>query len=944
MLRLFSIIAIILLPFVTEAQQLAFPGAVGFGRFATGGRGGTVVHVTNLNDSGAGSFREAISQPNRVVVFDVAGIIRIGSRLVFSKNLTIAGQTAPGEGVVIYGDGVSFSGADEMICRYMRFRMGIHGTDGKDAAGIANGKNMIFDHVSVSWGRDETFSISWDSKGTEPTNITIQNSIIAQGLQTHSAGGLVQTSGGVTLYRNLYIDNHTRNPKVKGLNQFVNNVVYNWGGGGCYILGDSEGTSWATIVNNYFIKGPNSSASAYSRANENFQLFAAGNLVDADRDGILNGIASLESDYGPVFWVASPRYWNEVPLSDPDRIPQIHPEIPGLPGAAESYEWIVKNAGCILPVRDQVDQFLVEELTSLGKTGRIISSEMELPTAGPGMIFRGNKSLDSDNDGMPDGWEDQNGTDKKVNDAGITGNDGYSNIERYINSIGQPSAYLKYPVNVGAISVTTGSVTLKWTNPEKKATGIVIRYGKNGEFRDSLYVVATHDTARITGLESNTVYSFKMKAVNDSVQSFWSDVYSVNTNAEIIPPLPCENPSPVDKAVLQSNRDIVLSWENKTGIMAGTLYYELFLGKKPDNMTPVASQTSVPNRYFEELEENTTYYWRVRTTNLLGTQEGIIWSFTTGKKTTREMILYLPFDETSGLTASDITRDISATARNFTPFWTTGMKGNCLYTSGNPDNSHLKIAHYPDLYSDKESFTISLWFKSPGGNPDSYLFHKGMHDTTNGGLGKWIGIQYKGTTLTFAIDDNVVKTALNISGAGKWFDNQWHHIACVRDIENDRLLVYIDGVKQGEITDNTGGIGESGDLILGNRNGYFDNPYPGSLDELIIYHAALTASEIAAIHSGLNTQTESTRERESAFSVWPNPCRDKLTIENHFPDVRSVTFQLYNITGSLLFSCAPFPLNGRREISGLGFLPPGVYCCTIRSGSHSFVQKVVKIP
>lgn len=115
---------------------------------------------------------------------------------------------------------------------------------------------MIFDHVSVTWGRDETFSISWDSKGTEPSNITIQNSIIGQGLQIHSCGGLMQTDGGVTLFRNLYIDNKTRNPKVKGLNQFVNNVIYNWGGGGGYIMGGSAGDSWASIEDNYFIKGP----------------------------------------------------------------------------------------------------------------------------------------------------------------------------------------------------------------------------------------------------------------------------------------------------------------------------------------------------------------------------------------------------------------------------------------------------------------------------------------------------------------------------------------------------------------------------------------------------------------------------------------------------------------------------------------------------------------
>jgi hypothetical protein len=120
--------------------------------------------------------------------------------------------------------------------------MGKGGSSGKDAMGIAEGTRMIFDHVSVSWGRDETFSINGDA-----SNITIQNSIIAQGLETHSCGGLIQTDGGVSLFRNLYIDNKTRNPKVKGVNEFTNNVVYNWGGGGGYIAGDSDGQSCMSL-------------------------------------------------------------------------------------------------------------------------------------------------------------------------------------------------------------------------------------------------------------------------------------------------------------------------------------------------------------------------------------------------------------------------------------------------------------------------------------------------------------------------------------------------------------------------------------------------------------------------------------------------------------------------------------------------------------------------
>lgn len=185
-------------PFPDYGEVLAFPGAEGYGRNAVGGRHGEVYHVNTLADSGKGSLRDAVSKPGRIIVFDVAGIIRLQSPLAFSKNLTIAAQTAPGDGIVVYGNQVSFSGADNLICRYLRIRMGVNGKDGKDAAGVAYGSNMIFDHMSVTWGRDECFSINGDPKkpGDQPRNITIQNSFIGQGLQPHSCGGLIYPDYG----------------------------------------------------------------------------------------------------------------------------------------------------------------------------------------------------------------------------------------------------------------------------------------------------------------------------------------------------------------------------------------------------------------------------------------------------------------------------------------------------------------------------------------------------------------------------------------------------------------------------------------------------------------------------------------------------------------------------------------------------------------------------
>ncbi|RMZ73471.1 pectate lyase c [Pyrenophora seminiperda CCB06] len=394
-----------LLPLLaTSASALAFPGAEGFGSNAVGGRNGTVYVVTNLNDSGPGSLRDAVSQPNRIVVFSTGGLITIKERMVVSKRVSILGQTAPGDGITVYGNGWSFSNANDAIVRYLRIRMGKTGTSGKDAITISEGSNMILDHVSVSWGRDETFSIS----GPDVGNITIQNSIIAQGLQTHSCGGLLQTElgSGISVLRNLYIDNKTRNPKVKGTNDFTNNVVYNWGGGGAYIAGDSEAPSEANIVGNYFVAGPSSgSVAPFTRGNALFKGFVQGNFFDSDLNGKLDGkeIAVQSKDYGGM-------------NIQPERFK--YPAPGKVMAAGDALAFVAKSAGASR-VRDGVDERLVAELSSFGKMGELVSDE----GAGPGVISKGTQWVDGNGNGIPDDVEAQ-----------------FTDVEAWANSL-VPSTY-----------------------------------------------------------------------------------------------------------------------------------------------------------------------------------------------------------------------------------------------------------------------------------------------------------------------------------------------------------------------------------------------------------------------------------------------------------------------------------------------------------------------
>lgn len=398
---------------------MAFPGAQGFGRKAVGGRGGSVYHVTNLNDSGEGSLRDAISQPNRIVVFDVGGVIRPASRLVFKNNQTIAGQTAPGGGITIYGDGTSFSAASNTIVRYVRFRMGKVGESGKDTVTMANGHDVIWDHCSMSWGRDGTFDLNQES-GSELYNITLQDSIVSQGLETHSTGGLVNTTG-TSIIRSLYIDNHSRNPKARGTLQFVNNVVYGWVVSG-YILGDTSGRSDGYMVGNYLITSPVTSGGTLDSPTSAYNMYAVGNFYDSDKDGTLNGRLLGKGDFGAVTW-------HEAPSAEFPKVPEL--------SAADAVKFVRAHAGAS-KFRDAVDDYVMAELDSYGKQGKTISDEASLGLPNVvGNLPAGTAPADTDRDGMSDTWETANGLDPSdAKDGNADRNkDGWTNVEEYINSL-----------------------------------------------------------------------------------------------------------------------------------------------------------------------------------------------------------------------------------------------------------------------------------------------------------------------------------------------------------------------------------------------------------------------------------------------------------------------------------------------------------------------------
>jgi autotransporter-associated beta strand protein len=436
-----ALVASLALASPTAAQTLAFPEAEGFGRFATGARASlasaNIYHVTNLNDSGAGSLRDALSASNRFVVFDVGGIINLTSVVTVASNITIAGQTAPG-GIQVWDNRVAFHGANNLVSRYWGVRLGRSQGRDADAASLVRGQNMMFDHMSITWGVDGTFDINPDS-GQTIDNLTIQNSIIGQGLDTvgHSTGGLltIGTGNRSSVIKSLFIDNATRNPKARGENEFINNVVYGWEQGG-YLMGDTGAVSNANAEGNYFIYGVgnridhtgaaiNINPSApFSSGSSSFSIYGNDNWVDGNRDGVLNGT--------PI---------NSYPGSTV--LASRHASFPTTTTmtAQDAVQFVRDNVGLSI-TRDAVDSRLVQEVASYGTLGSVILRETDVfpnyPNNASYLRPRA-RMVDSDNDGMPDNWETSRGLNPNNNSTSewraVTPS-GYTRLEGYLNELG----------------------------------------------------------------------------------------------------------------------------------------------------------------------------------------------------------------------------------------------------------------------------------------------------------------------------------------------------------------------------------------------------------------------------------------------------------------------------------------------------------------------------
>lgn len=438
-------------------KLLAFPGAEGFGKYTTGGRGGKTIIVTNLDDDGEGSFRKAVTaKGKRLIVFAVSGTIHLVTKLSIKGDITIAGQTAPGDGICLADQSVSLGG-DNIVVRYLRFRMGdkyqkggmVDGNGGDDAFGGTRRKNIIIDHCSLSWSTDEVFSVYAGDSTTLQWNLISEPLNYSYHFETgdkdyeHHGYGAIWGGRHLSVHHNLFAHCNSRNPRFDGIRNaetenvdFCNNVIYNWGQNTAYA---GEGGNY-NIVNNYYRYGPSTKNTVRARILNPYskppsipfgKFYVDGNYVDGSPEVTASNWDGVEMEKGTTSDKANAK--SGKPIFSLSLSPQ---------PATEAYLLVLKEAGASYK-RDTLDERIINDVKN--RTGKFIDvqggfphgTEYELTVnAWPAL-----KSLpapaDTDKDGMPDEWEKRNGLNPDdSSDAVQYGLDKkYTNIEVYINGI-----------------------------------------------------------------------------------------------------------------------------------------------------------------------------------------------------------------------------------------------------------------------------------------------------------------------------------------------------------------------------------------------------------------------------------------------------------------------------------------------------------------------------
>lgn len=926
------LITIILLFFSSAwSQQLAFPTAEGYGKYTVGGRGGKVYEVTNLNDSGAGSLRAAVEASGpRTVVFRVSGTIYLYSNLTIrNPYITIAGQTAPGDGICIANHPLEI-GANQVIIRYIRTRLGDLSGIVDDAMGSRFTKHIIIDHVSASWSVDETMSIY------HCDSMTVQWCIIAESLfnanhpndadptQTapHGFGG-IWGSDYSTYHHNLIADNSSRNPRFasgSGYTDYRNNVIYNWGYNSCYggekqQVGDTNPEHSFTDINmvaNYYKPGPATEPGqvTYRIANPGYRdvktdygkWYIADNTMEGNAQVTANnwdGGVQPAGGLADTSLIKLAEPWQSMPIKQQS--------------AAEAYNTVLDLAGCSFPKRDAVDSTIIHDartgtatyegtynqyhtVPDPSKKCGIIDSQNDV--GGFPTLNSTTPPTDSDHDGMPDSWETAHGL--NPNDASdgnlYTLDSSYTNLEVYLNSI------IDIPTD---IPVTGVSISSEYQDVSKNGTLQLTATinPSNASNQTVSWTSSDNSVATVSATGLVTGVSFGTANITATTQ----DGSFTDTKAITVKNIPVTGVSLPDTA---------------------SVYTGLFL-----QLTPTISPSNASNQNISWSSSNTS----IATVSATGVVTGVAAGtatitvttedggftdecvITVNKSTLPSPLFKLGFNENTGTTVNNAgSVNTTLAMSNTIPAWSTNVPVNGGASSVDfgttTGNYYIETDSIINELTGLTNFTVTGWVNC-------------RNSTTGSGGNRivtWINNGGDGVDIVYASDGSL-KVGIN-----QWPDNttaissqgmiptdpnasssNWRFFAVTYDAASSSLNIYFgDNTTEASIdkslTYNQGPVGTNiGKLAIGHlndeseRTSRTDRMFRGLIDNVEIYNKTLDLDQIRTIQNIGTVQAVSQElYPETNCTLYPNPVNTSATVSYQLATASNVDIKVYDIMGN----------------------------------------------
>ncbi|HOO83505.1 MAG TPA: T9SS type A sorting domain-containing protein [Prolixibacteraceae bacterium] len=939
----------------TNEQVLAFPGADGWGRYTTGGRGGNVMFVTNLNDKGEGSLRAACEASGaRTVIFKVSGTIELKSTLrIRNDNITIAGQTAPGDGITIKGRPVDIR-ANNVIIRYIRFRMGDSVED--DAFKGTEQKNIIIDHCTMSWGVDEVASFYRNE------NFTLQNCIVAESLyrSIHTKGdhgyGGIWGGKNASFLRNLIAHHTSRTPRFNGARylpviddntDFRNNVIYNWGFNNVY--GGDPNEDWGTkatinVVNNFYKPGPatNSGQVAYRVVEPSKNATFGYSRFHVEGNEVFNKPEVLADNW--ALGVQS------VSAADKETIRSVEPfehVISETLTASDAYEFVLDNAGVRIPGLDVHELRVIEETRTgtatfggayKGVGTGIIDSPADV--GGWPELFSAPSPADSDSDGMPDLWELANNLDPNNADdrnADMLG-EGYTNLEYYLNNIGPATGFVRPVTNLNAELTNITQVQLTWIDNAVNETGFYVERKVSDAFETIAVLPANTTIFTDSLLNEQTTYTYRIVAFSETDSSVYSNTASATTFSNSSLPQAVVNPYPANNSNNVSTL-VGLAWSEPMG--ADT--YDVYFG---ETTPPAFVGNQSTNNFQPEMLPGRTYFWRVEAVNQNGkTNNNKVWTFTVREKLASQMVGHWSLDSYSSLLDSSVFEN-HGTAVNvgYNASLANAPVGRAIKFDGS--SQYIEIPHSYEFDFENDGFTLAFWLRADANiinesKPQPYIFKGITADQVKAGnLPKsWEVFSVPAENrMVFQVNDGT-KTAMLEAPVAEFINGNWVYVIAIRNKNENMLSLYANGVLLATADDQSTDVSQNGNLYFAHRP--VDNTFArASIDDVKLFNYVLSLSELYQLMDVTRLKINSL---SGQLEVYPNPAQNYFSIK--LPDTDEVSgskLHIMNALGQVLKLQSVNSQNNNNElIVETGNLLSGTYFLHLTTAKASYISKLI---